>query len=61
MAANSTLMAIMARDAAYSGQTISWEEAMNSNVSLGPENDEYSWDLKYDGPGIAVPGITKMV
>lgn len=61
MAANSTLMAIIARDAAYSGQTITWEEAKNSNVSLGPVNDEYSWDLEFEGPGIAIPGITKMV
>lgn len=60
-AANSTLMAIMSRDAAYSGQIISWEDAMNSTVSLGPKNDEYSWDLIYEGPGIAIPGVTKMV
>ena len=58
-AANSTLMAIMSRDAAYSGQIISWEDAMNSTVSLGPKNDEYSWDLIYEGPGIAVPGVSK--
>ncbi len=61
MAANSTLMAILARDVAYSGRTITWEEAMNSTVSLGPDNEEYSWDLQYDGPGIAIPGVTKMV
>jgi len=56
MASNSTLMAIMGRDAAYSGQRITWEEAMNSPISLGPENDDYSWDLKFDGPPIAIPG-----
>ncbi len=61
MASNSTLMAILSRDVAYSGQTITWDEAMNSNVSLGPKNDEYSWDLKFDGAGIPVPGITKMI
>lgn len=61
MAANSTLMAIMSRDAAYSGQIITWDEAMNSKVSLGPENNEYSWDLKFDGPGIAIPGAAKTV
>ena len=27
-------MAIMGRDAAYTGQVITWEEALNSEVSL---------------------------
>lgn len=56
MAANSTLVAIMSRDAAYSGQVITWEDALNSKVALGPEDDQYSWDLKFDGPPIAIPG-----
>jgi myo-inositol 2-dehydrogenase / D-chiro-inositol 1-dehydrogenase len=56
---NSTMLAIMGRMAAYSGQTITWEEAFNSNQVLGPEN--YHWNLKWDGPGIAVPGITKVL
>ncbi|MFD0797246.1 Gfo/Idh/MocA family protein [Maribacter chungangensis] len=60
-AANSTLMAILSRDVAYSGQTITWDEAMNSNVFLGPKDDEYSWDLQFDGTGIPIPGITKMI
>ncbi|MCG2461250.1 Gfo/Idh/MocA family oxidoreductase [Flavobacteriaceae bacterium F89] len=60
-AAHSTLMAIMGRDVAYTGQVITWEEAMNSTVSLGPENSEYSWDLKFEGPGIAIPGPAKVV
>lgn len=57
-AANSTMMAILSRMSAYSGQAITWEEAMNSDKVLGPET--YSWDLKYPGPGIAVPGVTKV-
>lgn len=57
MAAHSTLLAIMSRNAAYSGQTITWDEAMNSKKILGP--DKYNWDLKYKGPEIAIPGITK--
>lgn len=56
---NSTMMAIMGRMAAYSGQTLTWEEALNSDIVLGPEN--YSWDLKYPGPGIPVPGVTKVL
>ena len=58
-AANSTMMGILGRMVAYSGQTITWEEAMNSKKLLGPE--QYSWDLDYEGPGIAVPGVTKVL
>jgi myo-inositol 2-dehydrogenase / D-chiro-inositol 1-dehydrogenase len=32
----STLVAIMGRDSAYTGKTITWEEAMNSTERLGP-------------------------
>lgn len=56
-AANSTMMAILSRMVAYTGKSITWEEAMNSTVKLGPE--KYTRDLKYEGPGVAVPGITK--
>lgn len=59
MAANSTLFGVMSRMAAYSGQTITWDQAMNSTKSLGP--DSYNWDLEYKGPEIAIPGITKVL
>lgn len=55
--ANSTLMAIMARMAAYTGQTVSWEQALNSQESLMPETLEWG-DLPT--PPIAVPGQTKL-
>jgi len=45
----------------YSGQTITWEEAMKSNQTLGPDNDEYSWQLKYSSPAVAIPGVTKVL
>jgi predicted dehydrogenase len=55
--ANSCLMAIMARMAAYSGQTVTWEQALNSAESLVPA------DLRF-GPApsvrVAVPGVTKL-
>lgn len=54
---NSTMMAIISRMAAYSGQTLTWEEALNSDKVLGPKS--FSWDLKYSGPGVAIPGVTK--
>ncbi|MBL9001487.1 MAG: Gfo/Idh/MocA family oxidoreductase [Phycisphaerae bacterium] len=56
--ANSTLMAIMARMAAYTGQTISWEQALNSKESLVPEHLEFG---PFPFPELAVPGKTKFV
>lgn len=35
--ANSTLVAIMGRTAAYTGKEVTWEEVMNSNERLGPQ------------------------
>lgn len=56
--ANSTLLAIMARMAAYTGQTITWEQAMNSQQNLTPESLAM-------GPApsaeIAIPGRTKFI
>ena len=37
----STLIAIMGRMAAYTGREITWEELLNSDMSLGPET--YQW------------------
>ncbi|WP_162339914.1 Gfo/Idh/MocA family protein [Cyclobacterium salsum] len=59
--ANSTMLAILGRMVGYSGQTITWEQAMNSEHKLGPAADDYRWDLVVDVPPIAVPGITKVV
>lgn len=57
--ARSTLMAIMAREAAYTGQTITWEQAMNSNLKLGPDHPEFGPAM--DTPAVAIPGKTKFV
>ena len=59
--ANSTMLAIWARMAAYTGQTIGWEQAINSNEILGPQTADYTWDLQWKGPPIAKPGITKFI
>ncbi|WP_118196220.1 Gfo/Idh/MocA family protein [Albibacterium indicum] len=58
--ANSTLLAIWGRMVAYTGQRITFEEALNSPKSLGPDVASYTWDLKIDMPPIAVPGVTKI-
>ncbi len=54
----STLLAIMGRMATYTGQVVTWEQAMNSKEDLTPE--KYAWG---DAPEvvIAVPGVTKVV
>ncbi len=59
--ANSTMLGIWARMAAYTGQTISWDQALNSKESLGPKNEDYAWDYEWSMPSIAVPGKTKFV
>ena len=50
---NSTLMAIMGRIAAYSGQTVTREQVLNSKLSLVP--DKLEWSGHAANP-IAVPG-----
>ena len=53
----STLMAIMGRMAAYTGETVTWEQAVTSKQRLGPT--EYAFgDL--DIPPVAVPGKTRL-
>lgn len=61
MMANSTMLGILSRMVANSGQTITWEQAMNSNQVLGPDFNQYSWDLKWPVPPPAIPGITKVL
>jgi predicted dehydrogenase len=53
---NSTLMAIMARMSAYTGKTITWDQALNSKQVLGP--DKYGWVDVAINP-VPQPGITK--
>lgn len=52
----STLMAIMGREACYTGQTITSDQMLNSAVRLGPQ--EYAWG-DVETPPVAKPGITK--
>jgi predicted dehydrogenase len=55
--AKSSLLAIMGRMAAYTGQQITWDMAFNSKEDLTPP--QYDWDAKLPDPPIAVPGVTK--
>lgn len=62
--ATSTMLAILGRMVTYTGQTITWEQAINSTQDLSPAS--YAWDA--DPPTlpdengqyeVAVPGVTK--
>ena len=55
--ATSTLLAIMGRMAAYTGQEITWDMALKSEEDLSPP--KYDWQVKLPDPPIAVPGVTK--
>ncbi|HLV02736.1 MAG TPA: Gfo/Idh/MocA family oxidoreductase [Acidobacteriota bacterium] len=50
--AESTLTAIMGREAAYTGQVIEWDQAFNSKMKLGPERLEFG-DIEF--PAVPMP------
>lgn len=56
--AHSTLLAIMGRMATYTGEQITWDQALQSQEDLTPE--AYEWGPAPE-PIIAVPGRTKFV
>ncbi|MCA9265883.1 MAG: Gfo/Idh/MocA family oxidoreductase [Planctomycetales bacterium] len=55
---NSSMLAVLGRMCTYTGQEITWDQAINSEQRLGPE--KYEW-----GPApeveVAIPGITPFV
>ena len=55
--AESTLTAILAREAAYTGQDITWDEIMASNLDLTPGNIAFG---PMPFPPVAQPGLTKL-
>jgi predicted dehydrogenase len=64
--AHSTMTAILGRMATYSGQIVSWDEAIKSNHSM--TTDAEKWEapapVKANSEGqyaVAVPGVTKVV
>jgi hypothetical protein len=52
-------MALMGRMAAYTGQEITWEEALDSKQELTPRN--LDWDTPVEDIPLAVPGETEFV
>jgi predicted dehydrogenase len=55
--AESVLTAIMAREAAYTGQALTWDEVLNSNLKLVP--DQVAFGEMPIAP-VAMPGVTKL-
>ena len=55
----STLLAMMGRMAAYTGQEITWDQALNSQQKLFP--DQLDWDGPMTTVPRALPGITKFI
>jgi hypothetical protein len=55
--ATSTLLAMMGRMAAYTGEQITWDQALNSEQHLFPEKLE--WNGTHEVLPRAEPGITK--
>jgi hypothetical protein len=54
--AQSTMLGIMGRMVAYTGQTITYEEALNSQEDLAPDFLDDSTQI--EDPSVAKPGIT---
>ncbi|MEX0979078.1 MAG: gfo/Idh/MocA family oxidoreductase, partial [Pirellulales bacterium] len=54
--ANSSMMAIMGRMAAYTGQTLAWDQCLNSIEDLTPP--KYEWGPLAVAP-VAMPGLTR--
>jgi predicted dehydrogenase len=57
--AKSTLVTIMGRVAAYTGQEITWDMAFNSKENLSP--NRYDWNASPPIARIAIPGQTPFV
>jgi predicted dehydrogenase len=54
----STLLAILGRMVCYTGQMITWDQALNSTENLTPA-DGYRWDRAPAIPAVARPGVTR--
>jgi hypothetical protein len=55
--AESTMICIMAREAAYSGQAITWDQMMQSTLDLQPK--AFGYDLPREVPPLPIPGEYK--
>jgi len=54
----SSLTAVMGRMACYTGQAVTWDQALNSTQNLMPER--LTWDMSLPAPPVAMPGTTRL-
>lgn len=52
--AESSFAAVLGREAAYTGQTVAWDDLLNSDQDLMPKN--LDWNMKLEVPPVAMPG-----
>jgi hypothetical protein len=57
--AESTMTCIMGRESAYSGQAITWDQMMASQLDLQPK--AFGYDRKMDEPSLPEPGKYKFL
>jgi hypothetical protein len=57
--AESTMTCIMGREAAYSGQKVTWDMMMSSTLDILPK--DFSNDASIPVPPVPVPGVYKFV
>jgi hypothetical protein len=57
--AQSTLLGIMGRMAGYTGQEVTWEQALNSQESIVPATPD--WKAAPTVMPVAIPGQTKLI
>jgi hypothetical protein len=57
--AKSTLMGILGRMATYTGQKVTWDQALNSQEDLMPAT--LDWNASPPPAVVALPGVTKVV
>ena len=58
--AHSSMVGILGRMAAYTGQVVLWEDAIKAKESLAPK-EPLDWDMKLSTPEVPIPGRTKIV
>jgi predicted dehydrogenase len=57
--AESTMTCIMARESAYSGESLTWDQMMASTLDLTPK--EFGYDVKMPQTALPVPGQYKFI
>tara|TARA_B100001093_G_scaffold520313_1_gene614565 strand:+ start:10157 stop:11533 length:1377 start_codon:yes stop_codon:yes gene_type:complete len=57
---HSSMMAIMGRMSAHTGEQISWEEAMAADEDLFAQEGNMDWDQKYTPAPVSIPGVSQI-